>query len=77
MLVGFGQLICTKKTPRCDMCTLSAKELCPSARKVNTVNTKRKTRAVKVDAQGQAKVEVKVEETVVEKSWEGQDVSEP
>ena len=33
LLVGFGQTICTPLRPRCDECTLSQLELCPSASK--------------------------------------------
>ena len=36
LLVGFGQVICLPVSPRCDVCELSAKGLCPSARKVVT-----------------------------------------
>ncbi|EJD48672.1 DNA glycosylase [Auricularia subglabra TFB-10046 SS5] len=34
MLVGFGQTICLPVGPKCDVCELSAKKLCPSARVV-------------------------------------------
>jgi endonuclease-3 len=30
--VGFGQVICLPVNPRCDICDLSARGLCPSAR---------------------------------------------
>ncbi|PFH53574.1 hypothetical protein AMATHDRAFT_137126 [Amanita thiersii Skay4041] len=33
LLVGFGQTICLPVSPRCDSCDLSAKGLCPSAKK--------------------------------------------
>ena len=40
--MGFGQVICLPVSPRCDMCELSAKGLCPSARKVVTKGKGRK-----------------------------------
>ncbi|KIY66179.1 DNA glycosylase [Cylindrobasidium torrendii FP15055 ss-10] len=32
LLVGFGQTICSKKTPKCGQCRVNAAGLCPSAR---------------------------------------------
>jgi len=42
ILVGFGQVVCLPVSPRCDVCELSAKGLCPSARKVVKVSKNRK-----------------------------------
>ncbi len=35
MLVGFGQVICLPVGPRCDICLLGKKGLCPSKTKVD------------------------------------------
>ncbi|CAA7260929.1 unnamed protein product [Cyclocybe aegerita] len=42
MLVGFGQVICLPIGPRCDVCDLSKKGLCPSAQKVVKASKSRK-----------------------------------
>ena len=42
LLVGFGQVICLPVNPRCDICELSSKGLCPSARKVTKSSKSRK-----------------------------------
>ncbi|KXN91920.1 hypothetical protein AN958_11305 [Leucoagaricus sp. SymC.cos] len=63
LLVGFGQVICLPVGPRCDMCDLSTRRLCPSAQKV-TKATKRKTVALNEGSPAKIKVELEAEETV-------------
>ncbi|KAG5337609.1 hypothetical protein C0989_009169 [Termitomyces sp. Mn162] len=41
MLVGFGQVICTPVGPRCDLCELSTKGLCPSVQKTSKSKTRK------------------------------------
>ncbi|KAF8801416.1 DNA glycosylase [Phlegmacium glaucopus] len=66
LLVGFGQVICLPVGPRCDVCDLSTKGLCPSAQKV--VNAKnRKTIVFSTPGEGaDPKLEVKLEEEIGE-----------
>ncbi|KAF7777687.1 hypothetical protein Agabi119p4_3759 [Agaricus bisporus var. burnettii] len=61
MLVGFGQVICLPVGPRCDMCDLSTKGLCPSAQKA-VKRSKRKV--VVLDSPAKVKVELEVEEDI-------------
>ncbi|EIN07891.1 DNA glycosylase [Punctularia strigosozonata HHB-11173 SS5] len=65
MLVGFGQTVCLPIGPRCDLCELPGKNLCPSARKV--VNVKmRKVLAMKSDLDSATpQVTIAVEEDTV------------
>ena len=42
LLVGFGQVICLPVNPRCDICDLSSKGLCPSARTMAKSSKSRK-----------------------------------
>ncbi|TFK32593.1 DNA glycosylase [Crucibulum laeve] len=64
MLVGFGQVICQPVGPRCDLCDLPAKNLCPSAQKV----VKTKNRKAVVLASGSRdlppKLEIELEDDV-------------
>ncbi|KAF8328835.1 DNA glycosylase [Cantharellus anzutake] len=39
LLVGFGQVICLPVNPRCEVCKLSDRHLCPSARVTRRKNT--------------------------------------
>ncbi|KAG6888911.1 hypothetical protein C0992_007098 [Termitomyces sp. T32_za158] len=41
MLVGFGQVVCVPVGPRCDLCELSTKGLCPSAQKTSKSKTRK------------------------------------
>ncbi|KAG6867662.1 hypothetical protein C0993_012604 [Termitomyces sp. T159_Od127] len=41
MLVGFGQVVCVPVGPRCDLCELSTKGLCPSAQKPSKSRTRK------------------------------------
>ncbi|KAH9483573.1 Endonuclease III-like protein [Psilocybe cubensis] len=70
MLVGFGQVVCLPVGPRCDMCDLSAKGLCPSARTVTTKNRKEIifTNVTKVQ-DSPPKVEIKLEEETEEMKY--------
>ncbi|KAF8162738.1 DNA glycosylase [Crassisporium funariophilum] len=79
MLVGFGQVVCLPVGPRCDVCDLSKKGLCPSARTVVKATKKRKaivfcsdkvmpstsTSHVE-DLDSPAKVEIKLEDDMEE-----------
>ncbi|KAF8872669.1 DNA glycosylase [Gymnopilus junonius] len=71
MLVGFGQVICLPVGPRCDLCDLSKKGLCPSAQKVTSKNRKAVvfTRVQEESKESPAKVEVTLEEEVEEKEF--------
>jgi len=62
LLVGFGQVICLPVGPRCDVCDLNTKGLCPSAQKV--VNAKnRKTIVFSTPGEDAfPKLEIKLEE---------------
>ncbi|KAF5349592.1 hypothetical protein D9756_008927 [Leucocoprinus leucothites] len=62
LLVGFGQVICLPVGPRCDMCDLSPRGLCPSAQKV-TKATKRKAVVLADGSPAKVKIELKTEET--------------
>lgn len=75
MLVGFGQSICKPVSPRCDLCDVSARNLCPSARVVSpkkerTPSKKRRLSSPDEEnaerAGGRPKVEVKIDEGEVE-----------
>ncbi|PPQ78354.1 hypothetical protein CVT25_011637 [Psilocybe cyanescens] len=68
MLVGFGQVICLPVGPRCDMCDLSTKGLCPSARTVTSKNRKEIvfTKVTK-GQESPPKVEIKLEEETEKK----------
>ncbi|THV06921.1 DNA glycosylase [Dendrothele bispora CBS 962.96] len=47
MLVGFGQTICTPVGPKCDQCTLSSEDLCPSAQIVKPKTIKSRSKLTK------------------------------
>ncbi|KAF8589721.1 DNA glycosylase [Ramaria rubella] len=61
LLVGFGQTICLPVGPRCNACTLSVKNLCPSAK--TDVKSKSRRAAPKVAL---PRVKVEIEEAVVD-----------
>lgn len=61
LLVGFGQVVCLPVGPKCDMCTLSTQNLCPSAQTATKSKT-RKTATVKPESG--PKIEIAIEETV-------------
>ena len=61
MMVGFGQVICLPVGPRCDVCLLGQKALCPSRVKVDATKRKEVVYTFR-DEQDGAKVEVKYEE---------------
>lgn len=66
LLVGFGQVVCLPVGPRCDLCTLSAQNLCPSAQTTVAKSKVRKTKtttAVKVKPESGPKIEIAIEET--------------
>jgi endonuclease-3 len=55
------KVICQPSGPRCDMCDLSTKGLCPSAR---VVKNRKPVVFIKPDQESPAKVEVALEEDV-------------
>ncbi|KZT51767.1 DNA glycosylase [Calocera cornea HHB12733] len=57
MLVGFGQALCYPVGPRCDLCELAEKKLCPSRSKVGKVEGRREVMWKKEEG-GEVKVEV-------------------
>ncbi|KAH9069418.1 DNA glycosylase [Lactarius deliciosus] len=61
LLVGFGQVVCLPIGPKCNMCTLSTQNLCPSAQTVAKSKV-RKSTAVKPEPG--PKIEIAIEETV-------------
>ncbi|KAI0270291.1 DNA glycosylase [Russula aff. rugulosa BPL654] len=61
LLVGFGQVICLPVGPRCDLCTLGAQKICPSAQTVVKSRTKKAISAVKEESG--PKIEIAIEET--------------
>ncbi|KIJ95139.1 hypothetical protein K443DRAFT_683245 [Laccaria amethystina LaAM-08-1] len=63
MLVGFGQVVCLPVGPKCDSCALSTKQLCPSARKVGPVKSKKRKAVVIEDSSPRIEVALEVEET--------------
>lgn len=63
MLVGFGQVVCLPVGPKCDSCALSTKQLCPSARKVEAVKSKKRKAVVVEDSPPRIEVALEVEET--------------
>ncbi|KAF8959767.1 DNA glycosylase [Flammula alnicola] len=67
MLVGYGQVICLPVSPRCDVCDLSTKGMCPSARKVDSKN--RKAIVFTSVQESPAKVEIALEGEVEEKKF--------
>ncbi|KAF9557740.1 DNA glycosylase [Agrocybe pediades] len=67
MLVGFGQVICVPVSPRCDVCELSVKGLCPSARVVNS--KKRKAIVFTEVKESPPKIEITMEEETEEKKF--------
>ena len=81
MLVGFGQSICKPVSPRCDLCDVSARSLCPSARIVSpkkertTPSKKRRLSSPEEeDAEkvgGRPKVEVEIDDAVIGVKEEG------
>ncbi|KDQ59784.1 hypothetical protein JAAARDRAFT_126654 [Jaapia argillacea MUCL 33604] len=62
MLVGFGQTICLPVGPRCDLCQLSPKGLCPSAR---TVVKSKSRKSVALTESGPG-IEIAIESNLVE-----------
>ncbi|KAF8265621.1 DNA glycosylase [Lactarius quietus] len=61
LLVGFGQVVCLPVGPKCDMCTLSTQNLCPSAQ---TVAKSKARRTTTVKPESGPKIEIAIEETV-------------
>ncbi|KAH9968457.1 DNA glycosylase [Russula compacta] len=61
LLVGFGQVVCLPVGPRCDLCTLSAQNICPSAQTVVKSRTKKKTGIVRLESG--PKIEIAIEGT--------------
>ena len=65
VFVGFGQVVCLPVNPRCDICVLSPKGLCPSASKVVKVSKNRKEivwkEVLNVDEAAGPEVEIVVE----------------
>ncbi|EJU05843.1 DNA glycosylase [Dacryopinax primogenitus] len=56
MLVGFGQALCFPVAPRCDLCALAEKKLCPSRSKVGNVEGRKEV--VWKKEEGEVKLEV-------------------
>ncbi|KAG6835643.1 hypothetical protein H0H93_016250 [Arthromyces matolae] len=67
MLVGFGQVICVPVGPRCDLCDLSTKGLCPSAQKASKSKSLKARKAVAFKAEPSSpfspspKIEIEIE----------------
>ncbi|SJX64459.1 related to NTG1-DNA repair protein [Sporisorium reilianum f. sp. reilianum] len=59
LLVGFGQVICVPVGPRCDLCSVAAAGLCPSAR---VVDEKSAAKRVKVEMLASDDEDVRVED---------------
>ncbi|KIJ63357.1 hypothetical protein HYDPIDRAFT_134499 [Hydnomerulius pinastri MD-312] len=63
MLVGFGQMVCLPVGPKCNDCTLSTADLCPSAQKgkTSTSTVRKRTSAVQVKEESRPKIEIEME----------------
>ncbi|KAK6907011.1 hypothetical protein I203_101000 [Kwoniella mangroviensis CBS 8507] len=60
MLVGFGQIVCLPVGPRCDVCLLGRRKLCPS--RITNVKSEGRKEVVFIKNEGQeAKVEIAYE----------------
>jgi len=64
LLVGFGQVVCLPVNPRCDLCDLPSKSLCPSARKVVKSKTKR-TVSAKTESGPEVHISLEEESTTL------------
>ncbi|KAI0296854.1 DNA glycosylase [Russula brevipes] len=49
LLVGFGQVICLPVGPRCDLCTLSTRNICPSAQATVAKSRTKRTAGPKIE----------------------------
>ncbi|CAO1612992.1 unnamed protein product [Sympodiomycopsis kandeliae] len=59
-LVGFGQVICVPVGPRCDLCELGKRKLCPSRRIVDPKSIESRKIVTFIDPNGKEEAKVKI-----------------